>query len=41
MLQRRLAKLPPQAASADLITDDFAPADIYDVIGERPQRKKK
>ncbi len=41
MLQRRLAKLPPEAVGADLITDDFAPADVYDVIGERPQRKKK
>ena len=41
MLQRRLDKLPPQAAGADLITDDFAPADVYDVMGERPQRKKK
>jgi hypothetical protein len=40
MLQRRLDKLPPQAAGADLITDDFAPADIYDVMGERPRRKK-
>ena len=40
MLQRRLDKLPPQAAGADLITDDFAPADIYDVMGERPRKKK-
>ena len=40
MLQRRLDKLPPQAADADLITDDFAPADIYDVMGERPRKKK-
>ncbi len=40
MLQRRLDKHPPQAAGADLITDDFAPADIYDVMGERPRKKK-
>jgi predicted membrane-bound spermidine synthase len=40
MLQRRLDKLPPQAAGTDLITDDFAPADIYDVMGERPRKKK-
>ena len=40
MLQRRLDKLPPQAAGADLITDDFAPADLYDVMGERPRKKK-
>jgi hypothetical protein len=40
ILQRRTHKPPPQAASADLLTDDFAPADIYDVMGERVRRKK-
>jgi len=40
MMKRRLDKLPPQAAGADLITDDFAPADIYDVMGDRPRKRK-
>ena len=40
MMKRRLDKLPAAAAGADLITDDFAPADIYDVMGDRPKRRK-
>jgi spermidine synthase len=40
MMKRRLDKLPPQAASTELITDDFAPADIYDVTGDRLRKKK-
>jgi hypothetical protein len=29
-----------QAAQGDLITDDFAPVNLYDAIGrERPKRK--
>ena len=40
ILQRRIDKPPPQAAGADLITDDFAPADVYDVMGERVRKKK-
>jgi hypothetical protein len=36
----RLVKAPAQAAKADLITDDFAPADVYDVMGDRVRRKK-
>jgi spermidine synthase len=39
MLQR-LINRPPEATKADLITDDFAPADVYDVMGERVRRKK-
>jgi spermidine synthase len=37
---KRLVKAPPEAAKADLITDDFAPADVYDVMGDRVRRKK-
>jgi hypothetical protein len=37
---RRLVKPPADAAKADLITDDFAPADVYDVMGDRVRRKK-
>jgi predicted membrane-bound spermidine synthase len=40
MMKRRLDKLPAAAAGAELITDDFAPADIYDVMGDRPRRRK-
>jgi spermidine synthase len=39
LLQRRIDKPPPSQA-ADVITDDFAPADIYDVLG-RELRKRK
>jgi spermidine synthase len=40
ILPRRMDKPLSQAANGDLITDDFAPADIYDVMGERPRRRK-
>ena len=33
ILQRRLDHPPPQTAGA-IITDDFAPADVYDVMGK-------
>jgi hypothetical protein len=29
-----------QAANGDVITDDFAPADVYDVIGKDPRRRR-
>jgi hypothetical protein len=42
LLQRRMDN--PQArahmAKGDVITDDFAPADVYDVMGKEPQRRK-
>src|SRR5262249_35919183 len=36
LLQRRLDQPPAQAANAEIITDDFAPADVYDVTGKEP-----
>jgi spermidine synthase len=39
ILQRRIDK-PPAQAGGELITDDFAPADVYDVMGDRARRKK-
>ena len=39
ILQRRLEQPRAQAAKGDVITDDFAPADIYDVIGKNARRK--
>ena len=39
ILQRRLERPRSQAANGDVITDDFAPADIYDVIGKNARRK--
>jgi len=39
ILQRRLEQLRSQAAQGDVITDDFAPADVYDVIGKNARRK--
>src|SRR5262245_27658144 len=39
ILQRRMDK-PLAQAGGDLITDDFAPADVYDVMGDRNRRKK-
>jgi len=38
LLQRRADQ--PRELRADVITDDFAPADIYDVLGRDLQRKK-
>lgn len=40
ILPRRMDNPQSQAAKGDLITDDFAPADVYDVIGKDPRRKK-
>jgi predicted membrane-bound spermidine synthase len=39
LLQRRIAQPQSQAANGDLITDDFAPADVYDVIGKDPRKR--
>src|SRR5215813_9412103 len=39
ILQRRLEQPRSQAAKGDVITDDFAPADVYDVIGKNARRK--
>ena len=39
ILPRRMDK-PLAQAGGDLITDDFAPADVYDVMGDRARRKK-
>jgi spermidine synthase len=40
LLQRRMDYPQSQAASGVLITDDFAPVNLYDAIGkERPKRK--
>jgi spermidine synthase len=38
LLRRRMDK--PQAETGDIITDDFAPADVYDVMGKDPRRRK-
>jgi spermidine synthase len=40
ILARRMDNPQPQAAKGDIITDDFAPADVYDVMGKDPRRKK-
>jgi spermidine synthase len=40
LLQRRMDKPPSQAETGDIITDDFAPADIYDVMGRDVRRRK-
>jgi spermidine synthase len=39
ILARRMDR-PLAQAGGDLITDDFAPADVYDVMGDRARRKK-
>jgi spermidine synthase len=40
LLQRRMENPQSQAADGALITDDFAPVNLYDTIGkERPRRK--
>jgi spermidine synthase len=38
IMRRRVAL--PATGKAELLTDDFAPADIYDAIGERVRKKK-
>lgn len=42
ILQRRLDRpqVEVHAAKGDVITDDFAPADVYDVMGKEPSRRK-
>ncbi len=40
ILQRRMDKPRSQTARGDVITDDFAPADVYDVIGKDPRRRR-
>jgi len=40
MLRWRMDKPQSQAAGGDVITDDFAPADVYDVMGRELRRKK-
>jgi spermidine synthase len=42
LLQRRMdnPQARAQMAKGDVITDDFAPADVYDVMGKEPQRRK-
>jgi Spermidine synthase len=40
ILRRRLEQPRLQAANGDVITDDFAPADVYDVIGKDARRRK-
>jgi spermidine synthase len=40
MLRWRMDKPQSQAAGGDVITDDFAPADVYDVMGRDLRRKK-
>jgi hypothetical protein len=40
LLQRRMDKPQLQAETGDIITDDFAPADVYDVMGKDPRRRK-
>ena len=39
LLQRRMDNPQGQAANGDLITDDFAPADVYDVMGKNPRKR--
>jgi predicted membrane-bound spermidine synthase len=40
ILQRRLEHPPAQSTAGDIITDDFAPADVYDVMGRDPRRRR-
>ena len=40
ILRQRLEQPHLQAANGDVITDDFAPADVYDVIGKDARRRK-
>jgi hypothetical protein len=40
LLSRRLAKPMAEAAGGALITDDFAPVNLYDTIGKNRPRKK-
>jgi predicted membrane-bound spermidine synthase len=40
LLLRRMDKPQSHAEPGDIITDDFAPADVYDVMGKEPRRRK-
>ena len=40
ILRRSLEQPRLQAVNGDVITDDFAPADVYDVIGKDARRRK-
>jgi spermidine synthase len=40
ILARRMDQPRAQAAAGDVITDDFAPADVYDVLGKDPRRRR-
>jgi len=40
ILARRMDQPRAQAAAGDVITDDFAPADVYDVLGKDPHRRR-
>src|SRR5262245_19936894 len=40
ILHRRMDNPQSQAATGDVITDDFAPADVYDVMGRDLRRRK-
>jgi hypothetical protein len=40
LLQRRMEQPPSQAAGASMITDDFAPADVYDATATDVRRRR-
>jgi hypothetical protein len=40
LLARRSANPTAAADGGMLITDDFAPVNLYDTIGKQPQRRK-
>jgi predicted membrane-bound spermidine synthase len=40
ILPRRMETPQAEGANGDIITDDFAPADVYDVIGRDSRRRK-
>ena len=40
ILPRRMERPQAEGANGDVITDDFAPADVYDVIGRDSRRRK-
>lgn len=40
MLPQRMDTPQEQGTRGDIITDDFAPADVYDVMGRDPRRRK-
>ena len=40
ILSRRIDAPRAHGVTGDVITDDFAPADVYDVMGREPRRRK-